>query len=81
VVALEGAIVSWTDGVLELTERGGSKSVVTPEATTVTPDQNFIDAVLGRAEVLAPFECGLDVVRLTRACYESADMGGQPVDL
>ncbi len=79
VVTLEGAIVSWTDGVLELTERGGAKSFVTPEAKTVTPDQDFIDAVLGRGEVLAPFECGMDVVRLTRACYESAEREGAPV--
>lgn len=81
VVTLDGAFVTWTDGVLELTERDGSKSVVTPEAKAVTPDQNFIDSVLGRAEVLAPFECGMDVVRLTRACYESAEGGGTPVAL
>jgi predicted dehydrogenase len=82
VITLESAIVIWTDGKLELTAREGYDSTVPlewPPATT--PDQNFIDAVLGRSEVLAPFECGMDVVRLTRACYESAEKGGSPVSL
>lgn len=82
VFVLENAMVSWTDGVVELKARRDTPS--TPPLdwpTPTTPDQNFVDAILGRAEVLAPFECGLDVVRLTRACYESAEKGGEVVKL
>lgn len=41
-----------------------------------TPDQNFIDVILGRAENLAPFECGLRVAELTEAAWRSAAQGG-----
>ena len=42
-----------------------------------TPDQNFIDAILGRAECESPFECGLEVIRLTEAAWKSIDASGQ----
>ena len=81
VITLENAIITWTDGKTVIRERGSDEREVGdwPEATT--PDANFINAVLGRGEVLAPFECGMDVVRLTRACYESAEAGGSAVSL
>ena len=81
VFTLEGAFITVTDGALEILPRDGEKSVPELKTGAVTPDKNFIDAVLGRGDVLAPFECGQDVVRLTRACYESADRGGAPVKL
>jgi len=43
-------------------------------------DSNFIDAILGRAEVLAPTTCGLRTIELTEAAWRSAD-SGEPVDL
>jgi predicted dehydrogenase len=81
VFSLEGALITWTDGVLEVSVREGDAPVVVVEGESMTPDQNFVDAILGRAGVLAPFECGMDVVRLTRACYESADKGGAVVSV
>ncbi len=81
VIALEGAMVSWTDGVVELTPRGGEPQAMGDWPAATTPDANFIGAVLGRDPVLAPFECGMDVVRITRACYESAERGGAPVSI
>ena len=81
VITMENAIVSWTDGALELTPRGGDPQVKSDWPAAQSPDANFVDAVLGRGKVLAPFECGMDVVRLTRACYESAAKGGAPVSL
>ena len=47
-----------------------------PGATT--PDQNFIDAILGRDQVQVPPECGLRVIELTEAAWASA-ASGQPV--
>lgn len=46
-----------------------------------TPDRNFIDAILGRAECESPFECGLEVIRLTEAAWRSAEAGGQPMSV
>lgn len=81
VITLENAMITWTDGKTILHQRGEDDKEFGdwPEATT--PDRNFIDAVLGRSEVLAPFECAMDVVKLTRACYESAEAGGSAVTL
>ena len=44
-----------------------------PEAST--PDRNFYDAILGRDEVQVPPECGLRVIELTEAAWESARTG------
>ncbi|SVD62122.1 uncharacterized protein METZ01_LOCUS414976, partial [marine metagenome] len=44
-----------------------------PGATT--PDGNFFDAILGRDEVQVPPECGLRVIELTQAAWESARTG------
>lgn len=43
------------------------------------PDQNFVDAVFGRDEVQVPPSCGLRVIQLTEAAWESAESGGNPV--
>ena len=40
-----------------------------------TPDANFVDAILGRAEVASPGEAGLNVVRLTEAIHRSIEEG------
>lgn len=39
------------------------------------PDQNLIDAILGRDKVWAPPECGLRVIELTEAAWKSAEFG------
>ena len=51
--------------------------VVAPEGLpeALTPDRNFFDAVLGRDEVQVPPECGLRVIELTEAAWESARTG------
>jgi predicted dehydrogenase len=40
-----------------------------------TPDRNFVDAILGRDEVQVPPQCGLRVIELTEAAWESARTG------
>ncbi len=42
------------------------------------PDLNFIAAIRGEQEIQAPPECGLQVIRLTEAAWQSAE-SGQPV--
>lgn len=45
-----------------------------------TPDKNFIDSIRGVAQCESPFECGLEVIRLTEAAWDSAyNQGGAPV--
>jgi len=44
------------------------------------PDANFIAAIRGEQEVQAPPECGVQVIRLTEAAWESARTG-LPVDV
>jgi len=45
---------------------------------TTSPDRNWVDAILGRAEVEVPPTCGLAVIELTEAAWESAKRGGAP---
>jgi len=45
---------------------------------STTPDRNWIDAILGRAEVQVPPSCGLAVIELTEAAWESAKSSGRP---
>jgi predicted dehydrogenase len=44
-----------------------------------SPDQNFVDAILGRDAIQVPASCGLRVIQLTEAAWESAESGGSPV--
>ncbi len=46
-----------------------------------TPDQNFIDAITGKGICESPFECGLEVIRLTEAAWKSMEMSGTPVEV
>ena len=43
------------------------------------PDRNFVDALMGRADIEVPATCGLRVIELTEAAWESAKQGGKPV--
>ena len=40
-----------------------------------TPDRNFVETIFGRDEVQVPPECGLRVIDLTSAAWESARTG------
>jgi predicted dehydrogenase len=56
--------------------RGREMHVVDGELPpSSTPDQNFVDAILGRDTVNAPPECGLRVIELTQAAWRSAELG------
>jgi predicted dehydrogenase len=67
-----GLMVQYTDGDRFRAEHlmGGT-----------TADQNFIDAIQGRGKVESPFECGLEVIRLTEAAWKSAASGGNAVSV
>jgi predicted dehydrogenase len=46
-----------------------------PLPSASTPDQNFVDAIIGRDTVKSPAECGLRVMQLSEAAWKSAETG------
>ena len=88
------APVFWEDMTILGTEgafflrQGTLKLLKTSPKTTVlyeqvadysNPDANFVDAILGRDElVVSPID-GLRVVEITEAAWKSAEAGGKPV--
>ncbi len=69
------------DGKLTVVDRKENKFIAERLTGGSNPDQHFIDCILGRTECEAPFECGLEVIRLTEAAWESASKGGMPVEV
>ncbi len=69
-------------GELAYTLEGGAETVKMLQAGYGggSPSSNFVDAIAGRAEVLAPSVCGLRTIELTEAAWRSA-RSGQPVEL
>jgi predicted dehydrogenase len=68
------------DGKLTIVDRDRNKFKAELGGGT-TPDQNYIDAITGKGKCESPFECGLEVIRLTEAAWQSADEGGKPVEV
>jgi predicted dehydrogenase len=67
------------DGKLTIVDRAGNRYKAEHLAGGSTPDQNFIDAIRGDAECESPFECGLEVICLTEAAWQSMDANGAAV--
>lgn len=67
------------EGKLSVCDRGEHRFKAEHISGGSTPDQNFIDAIRGTAVCESPFECGLEVIRLTEAAWQSAEKGGIPV--
>jgi predicted dehydrogenase len=59
------------NGKLTIQDRSGNRFLAENLSGGGTPDQNFIDAIQGKAECESPFECGLEVIRLTEAAWKS----------
>lgn len=68
------AVVYMRQGQITFRKADGEDEVYAPGDLpgSQSPDRNFIDAVLGRAEVEVPPICGLRVIELTEAAWESA---------
>jgi len=67
------------DGKLTIVDRDRNRLKAESLSGGTTPDQNFIHAILGRVECESPFECGLEVIRLTEAAWKSAEQNGVAV--
>ena len=73
------AVVYMRNGELTY-KKAGSDENCAPDSwpDAVSPDRNFVDAILGRDQVQVPPICGLRVIELTEAAWASA-RSGQPV--
>ena len=67
----------------KLTVRNLAKDRIVYEevAGGITPDQHFVDCVTKGVACESPFECGLEVIRLTEAAWKSMEMDGAPVKI
>ena len=74
----QGAIYS-RNGSLTCKYGGDPVEIAELPSRFASPDQNFVDAVLGRDNVQVPAICGLRVIQLTEAAWESAESGGKPI--
>ena len=66
------------DGKLTIVDRAQNKLKAENLTGGSTPDKNFIHSILGKVECESPFECGLEVIRLTEAAWTSGYNGGVP---
>jgi len=67
------------NGKLAILDRDGNRLEAANLSGGTTPDQNFIHSILGKVACESPFECGLEVIRLTEAAWASMDKGGAAV--
>lgn len=65
------------NGRLTIVDGAGNRYTFEHMPGGSNPDRNFVDAILGRAEVQAPFECGLRVIELTESAWKSGASGGE----
>jgi predicted dehydrogenase len=72
----EKGVLNINDGALYLSVPGKDKKVVDlPDSPGEDPDRNFVDAILGEAELVVPATCGLRVIELTESAWESGKTG------
>lgn len=67
------------NGKLAILDRDGNRLEAANLSGGTTPDQNFIHSILGKVKNESPFECGLEVIRLTEAAWQSMEKGGASV--
>ena len=68
-------------GKLSILDRDGNRLEAANLAGGTTPDANFIHSILGKVQNESPFECGLEVIRLTEAAWTSMERGGAAVSV
>lgn len=78
---LEKAVFFLEGDTLTVREDSGTKLTIDAWGRSDSPEVNFIDAINGEAEVMAPFECGLRTIELTEAAWKSGASGGTPVTI
>ena len=64
---------------MQIVDRKQNRIIAENLTGGMTPDKHFIDCILGKATCESPFECGLEVMRLTEAAWQSAEKNGASV--
>lgn len=77
----DGGAFYMRNGKLSFADEKGNRFAAENLQGGGTPDRNFVESILGRAQVEAPFECGLRVIELTEAAWKSAAEGGMPISV
>ncbi|HUS59309.1 MAG TPA: Gfo/Idh/MocA family oxidoreductase [Planctomycetota bacterium] len=78
-IGSKGAIYSRNGKITHVSAENGTTSELVHAADAGDPDRNFINAILGTEQVQAPALCGLRVIELTEAAWQSAKLNGAPV--
>jgi len=78
-VGTRGAIYSRNGKITQVNGETGEVAEFTHLPDAGNPDSNFINAIRGKEEVQAPAVCGLRVIELTEAAWNSAKQQGAPV--
>jgi predicted dehydrogenase len=68
----EKGMLIFRNGQLTYADADGELHLPQRMPGSTDPDRNFVDAILGKAELEVPVECGLRVIELTEAAWESA---------
>ncbi len=75
----ERGVFFMRNGKLSMSDGKGNRYTFETMPGGSLPDKNFVDAIRGRDTVQSPFTCGLRVIELTEAAWQSAAQGGAPV--
>jgi len=77
----EGGFFLMRNGKLQVCDARGNRFSFDQMRGGSFPDKNFVDAITGRDTVQSPFTCGLRVIELTEAAWQSAAQGGAAVEV
>jgi len=80
-VGTRGAIYSRNGKITHVNAETGEVAELTHLPDAGNPNSNFINAIRGKEEVQAPATCGLRVIELTEAAWNSAKQHGVPVQV
>jgi len=80
-IGSKGAIYSRNGKLTHVNAENGATSEIIHTPDAGDPDHNFVNAILGSEQVQAPALCGLRVIELTEAAWESAKLSGSPVNV
>lgn len=72
----DDAMVEIDDPVIRVYDSKYQVEIIEEFAEDITPERNFLEAIRGEAEILAPVESGLRTIELTEAAWRSAADGG-----
>jgi len=71
----EKGMLVYDEGILTHTAADGKQERLEHQPDESDPDRNFVEAILGKAQLAVPVERGVRAIQLTEAAWESARTG------